>query len=45
MRRAACVAPEAPEARIIKVSIHDSAPAPIKKPAEKTPATVLKRET
>ena len=37
--------PEAPEARTIKVSIHDSAPAPIKKPAEKTPATVLNRGT
>ena len=36
--------PEAPEARIIKVSVHDSAPAPAKKPVAKTPAVASKEE-
>ena len=34
--------PEAPEARTIKVSVHDSAPA--KKPATRTPAVAVKEE-
>ena len=36
--------PEAPEARTIKVSIHDSAPAPIKKPAVKAHTTAVTEE-
>ena len=36
--------PEAPEARTIKVSVHDSAPAPAKKPAAKAPAVASKEE-
>ena len=34
--------PEAPEARTIKVSVHDAAPA--KKPATRTPAVAVKEE-
>ena len=36
--------PEAPEARTIKVSIHDSAPAPAKKPAAKVTANGFTKE-
>ena len=36
--------PEAPEARTIKVSVHDSVPAPAKKPVAKTPAVASKEE-
>ena len=36
--------PEAPEARTIKVSVHDSAPAPAKKPMAKAPAVASKEE-
>jgi len=36
--------PEAPEARTIKVSVHDSAPAPAKKPATKVSANEFTKE-
>jgi HSP20 family molecular chaperone IbpA len=36
--------PEVPEARTIKVSVHDAAPAPVKKPAPKAHATTAKEE-
>jgi HSP20 family molecular chaperone IbpA len=36
--------PEIPEARTIKVSVHDSAPAPAKKPVAKAPAVSSKEE-
>jgi len=36
--------PETPEARTIKVSVHDSVPAPAKKPVAKTPAVASKEE-
>ena len=36
--------PEIPEARTIKVSVHDAAPVVTKKPAAKTHTTVLKEE-
>jgi HSP20 family molecular chaperone IbpA len=36
--------PEAPEARTIKVSVHDSAPAPAKKPVAKVTAVATKEE-
>jgi hypothetical protein len=36
--------PEVPEARTIKVSVHDSAPAPVKKPATKIAANEFTKE-
>ena len=36
--------PEVPEARTIKVSVHDSVPAPAKKPVAKAPAVASKEE-
>jgi len=36
--------PEAPEARTIRVSVHDSVPAPAKKPVAKAPAVASKEE-
>jgi HSP20 family molecular chaperone IbpA len=37
-------APAVPETRSIKVSVHESAPAPVKKPVAKAPAAVVKEE-